>query len=242
MAKKSKTPRPPRSVQKREQRQAQRPNRNQQPQRRVPTTGGSWWSSGDRFWWVVGGAGAVVAVIIVAAVLATGGSAKPVHVNFAQLPGLQTGPPPWNTGTGALQANLSYLHLDPLPQEQLAFHIHQHLDVFVNGQHVAVPALIGIFGNSFITEIHTHTPDGVIHVESAKTQPYVLGQFFGEWGVRLNASCIGRYCGALHWWLDAKPQTSNPADLVLHAHQEIVIAAGKPPAHIPASYNFPAGE
>jgi hypothetical protein len=37
-------------------------------------------------------------------------------------------------------------------------------------------------------------------------------------------------------------QTGNPADLILQAHQEIVIAAGKPPAHIPASYNFPPGE
>jgi hypothetical protein len=37
-------------------------------------------------------------------------------------------------------------------------------------------------------------------------------------------------------------QTCNPADLVLSPHQEIVIAAGKPPAHIPASYNFPVGE
>jgi hypothetical protein len=242
VAKKSKTPRPPRSVQKREQRQAQRPNRNQQAQRRVPTTGGSWWSSGDRFWWVVGGAGAVVAVIIVAAVLATGGSAKPVHVDFAQLPGLQTGPPPWNNGSGSLQNNLSFVHLNPLPQEALAFHIHQHLDVYANGQHVTVPALIGIFGNSFITEMHTHTPDGVLHVESAKTQPYVLGQFFGEWGVRLNARCIGRYCGNLHWWVDGKSQAGNPADLIVHAHQEIVIAAGKPPAHIRSSYTFPAGE
>ena len=241
MAKKSNAPRPPRSVQKREKRQAQRPNRNQEPQR-VPTTGGPSLFSRDRFWWVVGGAGAVIAVIILAAILATGGSAKPVQVNFAQIPSLQTGPPPWNNGSGNLQNNLSSVHLDPLAQEALAFHIHQHLDVFVKGRHVTVPALIGIFGNSFITEMHTHTPDGVLHVESAKNRPYVLGQFFGEWGVRLNANCIGRYCGDLHWWLDGKPQTGNPADLIVHAHQEIVIAAGKPPAHIPASYNFPAGE
>lgn len=242
MAKKSKAPRPPRSVQKREQRQAQRPNRNQQHSHRVPTTGGPSWFSGDRFWWFAGGAAALVAVIVLAVVLATGGSAKPVYANFAQMPGLQTGAPPWNNGSGNLQDKLSFVHLDPLAQEALAFHIHQHLDVYVNGQHVTVPALIGIFGNSFITEMHTHTPDGVLHVESAKNRPYVLGQFFGEWGVRLNASCIGGYCGNLHWWLDGKPQTGNPADLIVHAHQEIVIAAGKPPAHIPASYNFPAGE
>jgi hypothetical protein len=242
VAKKSKTPRPPRSVQKREQRQAQRPNRQQQPPRRVPTTRARSRFRGDPFWWVVGAAGSVIAVVVLAVILMTSGSAKPFHVDFAQLSGLQNGPPPWNNGSGSLQDNLSLLHLDPLPQQALAFHIHQHLDVYVNGQHVKVPALIGIFGNSFITEMHTHTPDGVLHVESPKNQPYVLGQYFGEWAVRLDASCLGRYCGNLHWWVDGKPQTGNPADLVVRAHQEIVIAAGKPPAHIPASYKFPAGE
>jgi len=227
-------------VQKRELRQAQRPNR--QPPRRVPTTGGASWFSGDRFWWFAGGAAALIAVIVLAVVLATGGSAKPVYVSFAQMPGLQNGPPPWNNGIGELQNRLAPLHLNALGQEALAFHIHQHLDVYLNGEQVTLPALIGISPNSFITEMHTHTPDGVLHVESAQNRPYVLGQLFGEWGVRLNASCIGRYCGKLHWWANGKPQTGNPADLIVHAHQEIVIDAGKPPAHIPASYKFPAGE
>ena len=52
-----------------------------------------------------------------------------------------------------------------------------------------------ISGGSFITEIHTHQPDGVIHVESGQDRPYTLGQLFGEWSVRLNARCVGRYCG-----------------------------------------------
>ena len=39
-----------------------------------------------------------------------------------------------------------------------------------------------------------------------------------------------------------KPQTGKPADLVVASHQEIAIAAGKPPAHVPARYAFSAGE
>ena len=192
--------------------------------------------------WIAGGTLVALGVIVAVAIAVFGGSAtKPVQVDFAQIPSLQTGPPPWNNGSGDLQDKLSLVHLDPLAQEAFAFHIHMHLDPYVNGQHVTVPALIGI-GSSFLTEMHTHTPDGVLHVESAKNRPYVLGQIFGEWGVRLTASCLGRYCGNLHWWVDGKPQTGNPADLIVHAHQEIVIAAGKPPRHIPASYNFPAGE
>jgi hypothetical protein len=102
--------------------------------------------------------------------------------------------------------------------------------------------LIGIDDSSFITEMHTHDASGVLHVESAKNRPYTLGQFFGEWSVGLTATCLGRYCGDLHWWVDGKRQTGDPADLVVKPHQEIVIAAGKPPTHIPARYGFPAGE
>jgi hypothetical protein len=200
------------------------------------------WLRGRRTWYIGGGVAVVVAVIVVAVALASGGSSsKPFYVNFAAMGGLQNGPPPWNNGAGELQDHLSDVNLDPLSQEALAFHIHQHLDVYVNGKHVSVPALIGIFDNTFITEVHTHDTSGIIHVESAKNRPYTLGQFFGEWSVRLTTDCVGRYCGSLHWWVNGAKQTGDPARLVLHPHQEIVIATGKPPAHVPSSYAFPAG-
>jgi hypothetical protein len=236
MAKKSKTPRPPRSVQKRERRQTRHPNRSPQP----PANGGGLASRAARYRWHLGAAGAAIAVIAVALVIAATGSARPVYVNFGGLPGLQNGPPPWNNGIGQLPNDLAALHVDPLSQEALAFHIHQHLDLYLNGTHITVPAGIGI-DSTFITEVHTHQPDGIIHVESPSDRPYTLGQFFGEWNLRLTANCLGRYCGTLHWWVDGHRQIGDPAHLVLRPHQEIVIAAGRPPAHIPAAYDFPAG-
>ena len=199
----------------------------------------------DRRLWI--GAGALAALIAVGvgvALASSGGSggAKPVGVNFAALSGLQTGAPPWNNDSGALSNDLAALHLDALGQEGSVEHIHMHLDAYVNGKHVALPAGVGIDDNSFLTELHTHDNSGVIHLESPNTHPYTLGQFFGEWGVRLTANCLGRYCGDLHWWVDGKPQSGNPANLVLKAHQELAIAAGKQPAHVPASYAFSAGE
>jgi len=196
--------------------------------------------SGNRPWYALGSA-AIIAVVVLAIVLASGGSAKPFYADFSTMTGLQTGAPPWNNGAGELQQRLSDVDLDPLSQEALAFHIHQHLDVYVNGKHVTVPGLIGIYDNSFITEVHTHDTSGIIHIESAKNRPYTLGQFFGEWSVRLTAKCLGRYCGTLHWWVNGVAQTGDPAHLVLHPHQEIVIAEGTPPAHVPKSYTFPAG-
>lgn len=173
----------------------------------------------------------------------TGGAAtgRGALVDFGRVPGLQTGPPPWNDGVAQLSDKLPVLHLDALTTEGNVLHIHQHLDVYVNGRPVTVPQGIGIDDNSFLTELHTHDTSGVIHVESPTRRLFVLGQFFGEWGVRLTANCLGRYCGDLHWWLNGKPQTGDPAGLVLREHQEIAIAVGKPPANIPSSYHWTPG-
>jgi hypothetical protein len=192
--------------------------------------------------------GGVVAAVVVAAVLAfaltRGGSSStaPRTIPWSQLGALQTGPPPWNNGVGGLTDRLEPLGLSQLGAEGTVIHIHQHLDLYVNGKKVMVPALIGIYDNSYLTELHVHDNSGVIHVESPKQQDFTLGQLFGEWGVKLTANCVGRYCGHVKWWVNGAPQTGDPAALILRAHQEIVIAAGPPPLVIPKSYKFPQGE
>ena len=174
----------------------------------------------------------------------SGGSpktAKGSEVDFSKIAGLQTGAPPWNNGSGHLADNLVAVHLTALTAEGTALHIHQHLDVYVNGKKVAVPAEIGIdTSGGFLTEIHVHDTSGIIHVESPTQRTYYLGQLFGEWTVMLSSQCLGKYCGNLHWWVNGKKQTGNPANLALSQHQEIVIAAGTPPAHIPSTFNFAA--
>jgi hypothetical protein len=199
-----------------------------------------WWR--EHLWILAGGGAAVVvAVIIVVAVAAGGGSSKPTHVAFDQMVNLQTGAPPWNNDIGDLEGHLSNVDLTGMSAEALAFHIHSHLNLYINQKKVTVPAGIGI-GTTFITEVHTHTPDGVIHVESPVQKDYVLGQFFGEWGIKLTSSCVANYCGKLNWWVDGKKGTGDPADIVLKSHEEIAIAYGTPPKKIPSSYAFPAGE
>jgi hypothetical protein len=175
-----------------------------------------------------------------AATTATSTPSPSALVDFSQIQDLQTGPPPWSNGDTGLAQNLSAVHLSELTAEGTALHIHQHLDVYVNGVHVTVPAEIGIDGNQFLTEIHTHDNYGIIHVESPTLTAFHLGQFFGEWGVLLSSNCLGSYCGDLHWWVNGKPQTGDPAALTLAEHQEIVIAVGKPPAQIPSTFAFAA--
>jgi len=129
-----------------------------------------------------------------------------------------------------------------LTTEGTVLHHHAHLDLFVNGRRVTVPALVGIDEQAgFLTELHTHDPSGIIHVESPVQRSFTLGQFFCEWGVKLSATCLGPYRGELAWWVNGRRMHGNPALLGLQQHQEVVIAAGRPPTTVPASYAFPPG-
>jgi len=151
--------------------------------------------------------------------------------------------------------------------EHLDYHVHAHLDVFVNGQPVEVPAAIGIviddpavkefptesgtdYGgidpkegceNPCISPLHTHSADGVLHTESAITSPNTLGQFFTEWDVALDAECVGGYCApeaTIEVFIDGEPYEGNPADIELVDEREIAIVVGSPPAEVPSEFDF----
>ena len=52
-------------------------------------------------------------------------------------------------------------------QEGQRIHIHQHLVIFDHGQAVAIPPNVGQpAGKRCIYWLHTHTPDGIIHIEA----------------------------------------------------------------------------
>jgi hypothetical protein len=151
-------------------------------------------------------------------------------------------------------------------RENLTTHTHAHLDVFVDGTPVAVPAGIGIdttangvtgaptddgTGQDYqvttcdaacLSPLHTHEPDGIIHTESADPQqaPLTLGQFFTEWGLKLDATCAGEFCAPtpIAVYVDGEKQTGNPADVKLGTHQEIAVVIGKAPSVIPDQWQF----
>ena len=235
MAKKSRTPAPPRKV--------QAPQRRVEPRRRrTPEERRTLWTS------VAFAASGVAAIGIVAALFFAFGrndssNSAPSTVNQSQLIGLQTGPAPWNPGVDHLPDRMQPLGLTELGGEGqgVVLHIHQHLDIFVNGKHETVPAQIGIYDGQFLTDLHTHDTSGVMHVESPEKREFSLGEFFGVWGVRLNATCVGGYCKPMTPWrmyLNGSPYPGDPSTLVLRRHQEIAIVIGKPPKKIPATYAF----
>ena len=172
----------------------------------------------------------------------------PAFPGIGQLPGALHGGPPWPPAP-KLGARLKAIGLPQLGQEGTVLHIHQHLDVYVNGRHVPVPALIGIDETAgFLTTLHTHDDTGIIHVESPTEASYSLGQFFAVWGLPLSDRCISTLCTGggkqLKAWVNGVPVTANPTRIVLASHQEIVVAYGtaaQMPKSVPSSYDFPSG-
>jgi hypothetical protein len=180
---------------------------------------------------------------------ASGPELGPAFDSIASLPGALKTPPPWPANTAKLQQRLRAIGLEPLTQEGQVLHIHQHLDIFVDGKPVAVPGDLGI-GQGFISDLHTHAayPPGIIHVESPTEANFSLGQFFAVWGVPLSATCIGSLCAKggkqLRTWVNGKALSADPTRIVLAQHQEIVLAFGTPaqaPKPVPASYAWPPG-
>ena len=136
-------------------------------------------------------------------------------------------------------------------REMLAVHIHAHLSIFDHGRQIAVPYAIGFVRpfrveNGFVDAargiywLHTHDATGIIHVESPDPRTYTLGNFFDIWGRPLTTTNVAGIEGPVHAYVDGKPYTGNPRDIVLRTHAQITLEVGTPLV-TPPTYVFPEG-
>jgi hypothetical protein len=143
-------------------------------------------------------------------------------------PGLQTSRPPWPPEYQHLAQRLQQIGIPPGGKE--TFHIHALLHIYVNGLLSPLPANIGLDpARGLESSMHTHDSTGIIHMEAPHPFNYTLGDFFAVWGVKLGPAQVGGLKGLgrdqLHFYLNGKP-LSNPAALVLHREDSIVIGYG----------------
>ncbi len=174
-----------------------------------------------------------------------GGGSKGKAIAWSQLPGLQNHGPPWNANALTAADRLPFIELTATQQEGAGVlqHIHMHLDIYVNGKHIAIPPFIGLEPSiPVIADLHTHAADGIIHLEAPTSEDLTLGQFFGVWGVKLTSNCLATLCGKLQLYVNGKPFRGDPASLVLKSHQQLALVFGKPPKNIPSSHKFARGE
>lgn len=162
---------------------------------------------------------------------------------------LEAGPPlaPASTTTPGTQVD----GIRCAPIEQLVYHIHAHLQVYVNGEPRALPAAIGLIGP--VSEqtpygpfygaqdcyywLHTHASDGVIHVESPTARVYTLGNFFDEWRQPLGRAQVASAKGKVTAFINGKPWMRDAQTIPLVPHAAIQLDVGSPtPAPQPVSW------
>jgi hypothetical protein len=201
---------------------------------------------------------AIVAVIVVLADSGSGGSSKSA-VNFTLADGtkvygrigpegvpLQLGPQLASPNAGLTGAPIDGIQCNS--SEQLVYHHHVHLAIFVNGKPYAVPLGIGMMppaqvqqqsngafasGSGSTTNpclywLHVHAQDGIFHLESPQPGNFELGQAFGVWGQPVTATQVGPYKGTVTATLNGQVWPGDPAQIPLAEHAQIVLNVGGP--------------
>jgi hypothetical protein len=126
--------------------------------------------------------------------------------------------------------------------EQTVYHIHTHLQVFVDGKQMTIPYGIGIVppyqlqqaqdgtpfvgGGSKFYFLHTHDESGVIHVESPSEQQYNLGNLFDLWKQPLSSTDIAGHQGKVTIFVDGKPYTGDPRAITFKNLEKVQIDVG----------------
>jgi hypothetical protein len=160
-------------------------------------------------------------------------------IGFEGIP-LESGPPLAPTGSPAPGGSIDGIQCGPT--EQLVFHIHVRLTIFVNGHERSVPAGVGfskpqvsqtaqgpeVGGGACISWLHTHTTDGIIHIESPIVRTYTLGNFFDIWRQPLSATQAGPAKGPVTVLVNGKVWSGDPRSIPLNAHTQIQLDVGKP--------------
>jgi hypothetical protein len=139
--------------------------------------------------------------------------------------------------------------------ESTIFHIHVHLAVFFDGEEQLIPFGVGIGqpwqvsdsdegpfvddGSCFYW-IHTHTEDGIIHIESPVRRTFTLGDFFAVWQEPLSATQVGPQQGQVITYVNGVRDSTNPPDIRLTSHQRIQLDVGTDVP--PYSFDFPPGD
>lgn len=208
-----------------------------------------------RRWWPVVLAAAVVlgAGIGLGVGLISGGAAAPSGpegVPIQQVPDLA---PASTTASGAPVDGIT---CRTSTQQNVKYHIHIHVNVFVNGHQERLPAGAGIPAPQFdehlasglfidngvpdgcLYWLHIHANDGIVHVEAPSKQTFTLGQFFDIWGQPLSASQVGPATGIVTAFENGARFTGDPRDIPLLPHSVIQLDVGSPVvAFVPVDFD-----
>ncbi|HEX2634050.1 MAG TPA: hypothetical protein VHM22_14665 [Bradyrhizobium sp.] len=135
------------------------------------------------------------------------------------------------SGSAARGEMISGIACDAMEGQRI--HIHQHLVLLDHGKPVEIPANVGqVPEHSCLYWIHTHTPDGIIHIESPQSRTFTLADFFAIWGQPISRNRVASMRAGkgktFKVWVNGQPYDGDPGSIPLVAHADIVIESGPP--------------
>ncbi|HZO73462.1 MAG TPA: hypothetical protein VFB60_14780 [Ktedonobacteraceae bacterium] len=130
--------------------------------------------------------------------------------------------------------------------EQLAFHIHAHLSIYINGSPVQVSQGVGIAQDqSCFYWLHTHDSTGVIHIESPNPGAvYTLGTFVHLWAEQFPELQYPSQLDLTSGWVayvNGQQYKGDFHKIPLTEHELITIAYNSPGIQPDTTYSWGAG-
>ena len=111
-------------------------------------------------------------------------------------------------------------------------HIHAHVTIYIDGNKTPVPANIGIApDSSCLYWLHTHSSDGVVHIEAPAGSSLTLGTFLDIWGSHFaQLGYPGQLSNPTSWqvYVNGKLFTGNLRTVPLQSHALITLAYNSP--------------
>jgi hypothetical protein len=152
-----------------------------------------------------------------------------------------------------LATNSAYLPVNGISCDagmQNGYHIHAHLSIYINGKSVIIPQNIGIASDgSCFYWIHTHTSDGIIHIEAPqKLHNLALDDFLTIWHdgfAHLNFPAELTQSTGWKIFVNGKPfagTVTSPlnTEVPLASHDVVTLEYGAPNPPPDTLYSFPA--
>jgi hypothetical protein len=119
-----------------------------------------------------------------------------------------------------------------------------HLDLFVDGERVTVPANIGVRPTCAYW-IRTVADDGVVVIASPQQRSFTVGDLFDIWGAPLSARRFLTFAVGpqrpLRAFVDGRRVTGGVRAIGLRDGREIALVAGRRPARIPSGFDTGSG-
>ncbi len=137
------------------------------------------------------------------------------------------------------------IHCDTIGRAVVHYHVHVLVSVYVDGRRERLPAGVGITSPAVTTGsgastfidvglhdclywLHTHSYDGIVHVEAPARATYTLGQFFDVWGQPLSPVRVGPARGPVVVFENGVRYRGDPRSVPLLAGGVIQIDVGPP--------------